>query len=108
MELPQEKGGSGNLKMDDCFPGQQISVDQYESRVHGRLWGSHGKTKEENMFCGGMIFVDHASGLIQVEHQVSLGTMDTLIAKCSFKKMALQHGMMIQNYHGDNRAAFTS
>jgi len=31
MELPQEKGGSGNLKTDDCFPRQQISVDQYES-----------------------------------------------------------------------------
>jgi len=29
----------------------------------------------------GMILVDHASGLIHVEHQMPLGTMDTLMAK---------------------------
>ena len=106
--LPESKGGSGNLKTDDCTPGQRISVDQYESRVRGRLWSSFGKTKEENMYCGGTIFVDHASGLIHVEHQVSLGTADTLTSKRIFERMALSHGVIIKNYHGDNGAAFTS
>ena len=45
QELPQNKGGSGNLKAGDCTPGQHISIDQYESRVKGRLWGSNGKSK---------------------------------------------------------------
>jgi hypothetical protein len=46
--------------------------------------------------------------MIHVEHQVSLGTMDTLVAKHSFEQMALANGVAVQNYHGDNGAAFTS
>jgi len=72
------------------------------------MWGSYGKTQEENMFCGGMIYIDQASMLIHVEHQVSLGTMDMLIAKWAFEWMAIHHGVTIWNYHGDNGAAFTS
>ena len=60
------------------------------------------------MYCGGTIFVDHASGLIHVEHQVSLGTMDTLSSKHAFERMAFSNGVVIQKYHGDNGAVFTS
>ena len=108
VELPASKGGHGSLKAGDCVPGQRISVDHYESRVKGRLWGSYGKSKEEQMYCGGTIFVDHASGLIHVEHQVTLGTMDTLSSKRAFERMAFSNGVVIQNYHGDNGAVFTS
>ena len=60
------------------------------------------------MYCGGSIFVDHASSLIHVEHQVTLGAMDTLAAKRSFERMALGNGVAVRNYHGDNGSAFTS
>ena len=52
--------------------------------------------------------MDHASSLIHVEHQVTLGAMDTLAAKRSFERMALGNGVAVRNYHGDNGSAFTS
>jgi hypothetical protein len=107
-QLPKSKGGSGQIKAGDCTPGQRVSIDHYDSHVKGRLWGSYGRSRPEQMYCGGTIFVDHASGLIHVEHQVSLSAMDTLVAKKSFERMALNNGVAIQRYHGDNGAAFTS
>jgi hypothetical protein len=107
-QQPKSKGGSGYIKAGDCTPGQRVSIDHYESHVKGRLWRSYGKTRQEQMYCGGTIFVDHTSGLIHVEHQVSFGAMDTLVAKKSFERMALNNGVAIQRYHGDNGSAFTS
>jgi hypothetical protein len=49
-----------------------------------------------------MIFCDAASGLIHVEHQVSLGASDTINAKDNFERMSLQHGVVIDSYHTDN------
>ena len=70
--------------------------------IKGHLWSTCGKSLNEIMFCGGTIFMDHAFSLIHVEHQVSLGANNTLIAKIAFKWRALTHGVGIQAYHGDN------
>ena len=61
-----------SLKAGDLLPGQRVSVDHYVSSVPGRLYKSRGGTRDANMYHGGAIFVDHASGFISVRHQVSL------------------------------------
>ena len=50
------------LKTDNLLPGQRISVDHYICSTRGRLLTSAGKTRKEDMYCGGCIFVDHATG----------------------------------------------
>ena len=98
----KDGGESGKLAQEHLKPGQCISVDQYQSKAKGRLWTSRGKTEESSMYSGGTIFVDHASGLIHVEHQVSLGASETVMSKKLFERMAKDHGVMISGYHGDN------
>ncbi|MGH7954774.1 MAG: hypothetical protein ACREOZ_02315, partial [Gloeomargaritales cyanobacterium] len=83
-------------------PGQRISVDQDESRVRGRLKTSRGKSKEHEMFCGGTIFIDHASHLIKVCHQVTLGATDTIRSKRLFERMSHGNGVRVDDYHSDN------
>jgi hypothetical protein len=60
------------------------------------------------MYTGGCIFVDHASGFIIVEHQVSLNSHETLQAKESFKRMCRNTGITPQEYLADNSKTFTS
>ncbi|MGH7974322.1 MAG: hypothetical protein ACREBR_02255 [bacterium] len=101
-EYPKKLGGSGKIAEGDLKPGERVSVDQYESRVRGRLKTSKGKTKEHEMFCGGTIFCDHASHLIDVRHQLTLGATDTIRSKRIFERMAHSNGVKVQNYHSDN------
>ena len=76
------------LKKNDLLPGQKVSVDHYVSSLPGRLNTSRGGTKTSNMYTGGAIFVDHASGYIDVKHQVSLGASDTIESKLSYEQAA--------------------
>jgi len=106
-QVPEVQGGHGHIKANDLQPGQRVSVDNYDSRVRGRLRTSAGKTSPDQMYCGGTIFVDHATGLIHVEHQSSLSAAETLRSKNFFERMAYSHGTQILNYHADNEI-FTS
>ena len=54
------------------------------------------------MHCGGTISVDHASGLIHVEHQPSLTAQETIRSKWLFEQMVLSNGVQAENYHADN------
>jgi hypothetical protein len=58
------------------------------------------------MYTGGCIFVDHASGFIFVEHQVSLNSHETLKVKESFERMCQNTGVIQQEYL--NSKTFTS
>jgi transposase InsO family protein len=60
------------------------------------------------MYCGGCIFVDHATGHLHVEFQKHLNTHETLEAKESFELMCHDHGVIPQAYHSDNGSSFTS
>lgn len=60
------------------------------------------------MFSGGCLFVDHASGFIQVEFQTSLNTHQTINAKENFELMCRDNGVIPQAYVSDNGSAFTS
>ena len=50
------------------------------------------------MFSGGCIFVDHATGHVQVEHLVSFTTTETILAK----QHMLDLGISIHTYQSDN------
>ena len=90
------------LTRNQLIPGQRIFVDQYESSARGRLSTSKGQEQPSQMFCGGTLFYDAASHLIQVCHQVSLGGSDTLRSKNLFEREALHCGVQIQQYQSDN------
>ena len=57
--------------------------------------------KESNMYHGGAIFVDHASGYIAIRHQVSLGASDTIQAKLSYEQECFNSGVTVGSYHCD-------
>ena len=90
------------LKRGTLKPGDRVSMDQYESSVRGRLLHTRGREKQGQRYGGGTIFVDHASGYVEVHHQVSLCASDTLRSKRAFEQNARQCGVDIEQYHADN------
>jgi hypothetical protein len=75
---------AGALKQEDFFARQKIAVDHFVCSTRGGLFTSKGKTSENELYCGGCIFVDHATGHLHVEIQMHLNTHETLEAKESF------------------------
>jgi hypothetical protein len=98
----QKPGKEMLLKTEHLRPGDCVSIDQYTSPLKGRLKHTKGKEKDDDKYCGGTIFVDHASGLIFNAHQISLRTGETLNAKLRFEHLARAHGITIKRYHADN------
>ena len=88
--------------MDDLNPGDEVSMDQYESSVRGRLPSTRGRERQSMRYCGGTLFFDHASGKIFVRHQVSLSASETIDSKRSVEREAIQCGVKIKKYHADN------
>ena len=102
------KDREGILKANNLFPGQEVSVDHFVCSTKGRLFSSYGRTSDSNLYCGGCIFVDHASGFIHTEMQKSLSSHETLRAKVSFEEICRDSGIVIQSFVSDNGSAFTS
>ena len=75
-----------------------ISTDQYECQVKGRLHHTRGREDPQYMFSGGTIFVDHATWMLSVYHQVSLDVTDTTRSKELYKLSALLVGITIKGY----------
>ena len=50
---------------------------------------------------------DHATGFVDVQHQVSLSAANTIKAKLQFEREALLSGVHVSSYHTDN-GVFTS
>ena len=92
----------GVLKKEDLFPGQRVSIDHFVCSTKGRLYESHGQTKETEKYAGGMIFVDHASGFVHIEFVVSLTATETIAAKQRYERAMLSQGVTVVSYLGDN------
>ncbi len=92
----------GSLSRGVVAPGDRFSVDQYESSVRGRPTSIRGRGLMHQQLCGGTLFIDHASGRIFVEHQVSLSADDTIVSKRLVEQEALQCGVSIREFHTDN------
>ena len=103
-----DKANEGNLKKDHLFPGQCVSADHFICSTKGRLHSSRGKTKDSEMFCGGCLFVDHASKYTHCEFQTHLNTHETIKAKEKFELLCRDFGVIPQEYLTDNGSAFTS
>ena len=62
------------------------------------MWKRH-----NNIFHGGTIYNDAASGIIWVENQVSLGANETIFGKAQFEKWLWEHAVVkVSYYHSDN------
>lgn len=92
----------GGLKDTHLRPGACVSVDQFVSSTPGRLAHTFGKERQEEKLMGGTVFVDHASGFVYVENQVALSAPETVRSKQRFERFAIQGGVPILGYHGDN------
>jgi len=102
------KDSDGALKKDKLFPGQMISVDHFVCSTRGRLTSTYGKEDSKSQYCGGAIFVDHASGYLFVKEQVHLNTHETIEAKQLFEQLCRDVGVVPQTYLSDNGTSFTS
>jgi hypothetical protein len=79
-----------------------VSIDQYVSAALGLLLGSNGKEPKKDKYCGSTLFVDHASGKIFGNHQVSLRAGETVLSKRKFEWLSAEEGVRIKGYHVDN------
>ncbi len=92
----------GALKHEDLFPGQCVSVDHFICSTKGRLYASRGRTADKDMYSGGSIYVDHASGFVHVEHQVSFVAAETVQCKHRFERKCRDMGVHVVSYQSDN------
>ena len=90
------------LRADNLDPGGKVSVDQYMSAVPGRREHTKSKEKMGSRYQGGTIFVDHATQLIYVHHQESLGSRATIQGKRKYEKWCRSMGHRVKTYHADN------
>ena len=79
-----------------------LSADNYISRAPGRLYHKKGKSDQYDMFSGGCVFIDHASGYLSIKHKVAINTTETVKAKLNFGREAQSQGVVIKGYHTDN------
>jgi hypothetical protein len=72
-----------------------VSIDQYISAALGRLLTSKGKEPKKDKYCGGTLFVNHASGKYP-------RAGETVLSKQKFEWLAAEEGARIKAYHADN------
>ena len=82
-------------------------MDHFQSALPGRLYNSKGRTDAKDMFHGVRIFLNPASGYIQVRHQITFSAGETVKAKLLYERDAANYGVRIKAYHTDN-GVFTS
>ena len=75
------------LNKDHFLPGKMVSAYHYISRAPGRLKDTK-KPDQSDMFSGGYVFIDHASGYVIIKHQVSINTTESVKAKLIFEREA--------------------
>ena len=102
------KSEAGNLKQNNLFPGNEVSVDHFICNPRGRLLNTFGKEKTEDMYKGGCIFVDSASAYTHVELQSSLNSHRTLEAKKNYDDMCAGVGVVPQKFVSDNGTSFVN
>ena len=90
------------LKKDHLLTGQMVSTHHYISRAPGRLYHTKGKSDQSDMFSGGCVFIDHASGYVSIKHQVAINSTEAFKAKLTFEREAQSQGVVIMGYHTDN------
>ena len=75
-----------DLKKDNFLTEQVVSTDHYILQDPGRLYHTKGKSDTSEMFSGGCVFIDCASGYVIIKHQVSISATETVKAKLNFDR----------------------
>ena len=105
-ENPRRGGSTPDemvLRTNNLAPGAKVSVDQYLAAVGGRRAHTKGKEKARTQYQGGTIFVDHATQLIYVAHQVSMDSRTTIQSKRKYEKYCKSMGHEVKSYRADNQ-----
>jgi len=97
----------GVLRQAADRPGSRVAMDQHVHTTPGRGPSVTGITPTRVSLVGGTLFYDCATGYVQCEHQTSLNSLQTLLAKSKFEQEAALHGVVVSGYHTDN-GIFTS
>ena len=84
------------LKKDHLLPGQIGYSDHYISRYPGRIYHTKGKSDQSDMFSGGYVFFDHASGSLSIEHQVAINATENIKAKLTIERKAKSRVVVIK------------
>ena len=79
-----------------------MSTDHYISRDPVRLYHTKGKSYRSDIFSGGYIFIDHASGYFSVKHQVAINATETVKSKPTFEREAQSQEVVLKKYHTGN------
>ena len=79
-----------------------MSADHYISRAPGRLYHTKGKSDQSDMFSGGFVFIEHASGYVSIKHQVAINATENVKAKLTFEREAQSQLVVIKGYHTDD------
>lgn len=98
--VPPRRGGG--ITQGPLEPGDEVAVDQFETRQRGCGFKSSGGEKEEDKFAGGTVFRDDATGYLRVYFQVSLGAEETIRNKHMFEREALSFRVSVKRYRTDN------
>ena len=88
------------IRKENLVPGQRVSIDQYQSRIPGKRLGSRGKEKKK--YYGGILFYDHGTQYISINHQVSLNAEENVQSKDIFEVEMANFGRRVRAYHTDN------
>ena len=111
------KDREGVLSAEALQPGQRAFADHFVCSTGGRKWSGQGiqNTKREasavkhtKSYAGGCIFVDAASGYIDMQFQSFFASNETISAVQRFKEKARDNGIIVSEYHSDSGSAFTS
>ena len=95
----------GILSADKLHPGQRVFVDHFVCSTRGRKFEGQGISNrkqnarppsKDKSFSGGCIFVDAATGHIEVEFQTHFSTQETIEAIKRCEQKARDNGIIIQ------------
>ena len=84
------------LKKDHILTGEIMYSDHYILRSPGQLFHMRGNTDPSEMFSGGCIFVDHASGFMIINHQVDINATGNVTAQLTFEREDQSQGVFIK------------
>ena len=90
------------LSKDVLYPGEKVSMDHFIVSTPGRLFSSRGSDRTDQMYKGGVIFVDHATEYVYVAPVVNFTAGEALRAKQEFEAELESMGVTVLKYHTNN------
>jgi GAG-pre-integrase domain len=84
------------------YVGSMTYTDHLISKVKGRLLHAAGREPDQDQYSCSLVFYDGNSGNLHFEHQVTVGSTCTIMAKNNYERMALSHRVVVEAYHTDN------